>query len=342
MQELEPSPVEDDPPAAEKDSYFPPRDPSPTSSTASRSSFLGLSGHSITWWRASYSSSSITIRARADLALFPAATFCLLIFPNPMLIPCIVLRTQHYSSYAFTAFLAAHITNTSLIPLATRSLPASDTYLLLTRPYYQSSLMEPLLVVAPLTLHIASGILLRLHRRRVAAVRYGAETRSQRQKIPWPKLSGTSALGYVLAPLVAGHVFVNRIIPLIYEGGSSGVGLQYVAHGFAKDPWVAGIGYVGFVGVASWHVVWGSAKWLGVLPENVSGTDEDGVGMGEEEREGRKRVRWWIVNGVAAALAGLWMAGGLGVVARGGAMTGWLGRGWDELYRKIPILGKKY
>ena len=46
-------------------------------------------------------------------------------------------RIQRYSSYTFSAFLAAHVTNTSLIPLLTRSVQSSDAYLLLTRPYYR-------------------------------------------------------------------------------------------------------------------------------------------------------------------------------------------------------------
>ncbi|MCJ1476992.1 hypothetical protein MMC13_005663 [Lambiella insularis] len=295
MQELEPSPVEETPAENEKDSYFPPRDSTSLPPTA-RSSSLGLSGHSLAWW---------------------------------------LLRSQRYSSYAFTAFLTAHITNVSLIPLATRSLPASDTYLLLTRPYYQSPLAEPLLVIAPLAIHILSGATLRLHRRRQTALRYGAESREERRKVAWPKLSGTSALGYGLTPLVLGHAFVNRVLPLWLEGGSSSVGLQYVSHGFAKDPWVAGLGYAIFVGVGSWHVVWGWAKWLGWTPEEANGDDE-------EERQRGKRRRWWVLNGVAALVAGVWMAGGLGVVGRGGAAGGWLGRQWDELYRRIPVLGRRY
>jgi len=251
-----------------------------------------------------------------------------------------VLRTQRYSSYAFTAFLSLHITNTALIPLLTRSVPASDTYLLLTRPYYQSPLMEPLLVIAPLTLHVISGITLRLYRRRQSALRYGAETRSDRRMIAWPKLSGVSALGYVLTPLVLGHAAVNRLLPLWVEGGSSGVGLQYVAHGFAKDPWVANAGFAVLVGAGSAHFVWGWAKWMGWTPDY--GYSEERSSWGDEERERKKNRRWWEINGVVALVAGIWIAGGLGVVGRGGAMGGWMGRAYDELYRRIPIIGRRY
>ena len=225
-----------------------------------------------------------------------------------------------------------HITNTSLIPLLTRSVPASDKYLLLTRPYYQSVPFEPLLITAPLALHISSGLALRLYRRRAQVARYGAESRRERRRIPWPHLSGTAALGYVLAPLVAGHAFVNRVVPLMYEGGSANVGLEYVAHGFAKAPAVSFVGFTALVGVGVLHATWGWATWLRVAPAYVPQ-----VGA---ERHIVKKRRWYLLNGVAALVAGLWLAGGLGVVGRGGLATGWLAKEYDGLLSKIPFVGQ--
>lgn len=78
------------------------------------------------------------------------------------------------------------------------------------------------------------------------------------------------------------------------------------------------------LGAAAGHMVWGWARWLGYLVPV------------DKEREEKRR---WTINGVVAAVAGLWAAGGLGVVARGGAATGWVAKGFDELYSKIPVLG---
>ena len=139
----------------------------------------------------------------------------------------------------------------------------------------------------------------------------------------WPAVSYSSISGYILAPLVLGHALVNRTLPWVYEGGSSGVGLGYVAHGFARHPFIAWTGYAMLVGVGVGHFVWGIARWQGLMPH---GND-------------RRAKRWWTINGIAAALTGLWMAGGLGVVGLGGKASGWVGKGYDELYSKIPLLG---
>lgn len=242
-----------------------------------------------------------------------------------------VTRIQRYSSYAFTVFAAFHIANTSLIPLATRSVAAADTYLLLTRPYYQSLPFEPLLITGALGLHISSGLALRLFRRRQQVHRYGAESLRERRQIPWPAVSWTSATGYALIPLVFGHALINRGLPLLYEGGSANVGLEYVAHGFARHPAISAVGFTALVAVGAWHMVTGWARWMSWLPSQVSAWSGDIQLV-------RKR-RAYLVNGAAAALVAIWLAGGLGVVGRGGEATGWLAKEYDFLYSKIPLVG---
>ena len=238
-------------------------------------------------------------------------------------------RIHKYSTYPPSAFLLMHITNTSIIPLFTRSVADSETFLLLTRPYYQSFPIEPLLLFAPVLVHVISGLALRIARRRQMVSNYGAESRSERRQVPWPKLSWSSVSGYLLSPLIAGHVVVNRLTPLYVEGGSSSVGLSYVAHGFAKHPLVANAGYAVFVSLAAGHVIWGWARWMGwVVPKQ---------GMGDLQK--RRTVRKWIINAVAASVAALWMAGGLGVVGRGGTGRGWQAKEWNGLYRSVPLIG---
>jgi succinate dehydrogenase/fumarate reductase cytochrome b subunit len=242
-----------------------------------------------------------------------------------------VTRTQRYSSYAFTVFTAFHITNVSIIPLLTRSVSESNRYLLLTRPYYQSIVTEPLLVALPLVAHVASGIALRLYRRRQALKRYGAETKNDRRTIPWPALSGTSALGYALVPLASFHVWTTRILPLYAHGDSSLINLSYISHGFATHPFISFTGFTALISVGAWHVVWGAAKWMGFAPSQVSSN--------ESQKAMVRKRRWYSINAVSALVAALWLAGGLGVVGRDGKVIGWVGKEYDELYRYIPFLG---
>jgi hypothetical protein len=238
---------------------------------------------------------------------------------------------QKYSSYAFSIFGLIHITNTAIIPLVTRSVASSETYLLLTRPYYQSRIQEPLLIVAPLAIHILSGVALRVYRRRQNARRYGAESRAERRGIKWPAVSGTSALGYTLIPLVLGHTFVVRGLPLWYEGSSANSGLGFVAHGFSRLPLSSVVGYTTLVVVGVWHIAWGWAKWTNWAPSQTTR-----VGG---EREIAKKRRWYTINGIAASVGLVWLAGGLGIIGRGGSADGWLVGVYDGLYRRIPLLG---
>jgi Protein of unknown function (DUF1691) len=239
-----------------------------------------------------------------------------------------VTRLQKFSSYAFTVFASFHITNTSIIPLITRSIPTSETYLLLTRPYYQSFPLEPLLITLPIATHILSGLALRIQRRNANLNRYGAanlpiNVRLEKRLKVWPAISWNSFSGYILAPLVVGHAFVNRLLPWIYEGGSSSVGLGFVSHGFAKHPLVAWTGYTALVGVASAHFVWGAAKWFGWIL------------VGTTKKSNRRR---WTINAATVAFAAMWMAGGLGIVGRAGSADGWIGKNYDVLYSKVPLV----
>ena len=245
----------------------------------------------------------------------------------------VVYRIQKYSSYTFSVFAALHITNTAFLPLITQSTTIASRYLLLTRPYYQSFPAEPMIVILPLMAHVASGVALRMHRRKSALERAGAETQADRRSVPWPTVSWISATGFAAVPLVLSHAALLRGLPLKVEGGSSGIGLDFVGHGVAIAPKIAVAAYGALVAVAGSHILWGWAKWLGwSTPDVGNGTS------GNETRLKRKR-RWWTVMILDALVVTTWMAGGLGIVARNGKVGGWVGKVYDDLYRRVPGLG---
>lgn len=298
LTELEPSPIDETP------SYFP-SNTSPTSKTFQTNNYFPLPA-----------------RSNTSLGLKTYSTW-----------PEILRMTQKYSSITFTIFAAFHITNVAILPLTNHSVQDSSKYLLLTRPYYQSFPLEPLLITLPLALHISSGLLLRLHHRRVLLRKSGASSRQDRRKIPWPRISGTSMLGYAAVPLVLGHTALTRMLPLWIEGGSSSIGLDFVGHGVAIAPVMGYVGFSALVAVVGTHVVWGACRWAGVTPENVA------RGQVQQVKAWERRKRRWIVDAVAVLVVGVWAAGGIGVVARGGKTSGWVGKVYDDLYRRVPVLG---
>ncbi|KAJ5872020.1 uncharacterized protein N7529_004373 [Penicillium soppii] len=256
-------------------------------------------------------------------------------------------RIQKYSTYPPTVFTILHFTNTSLIPLVTRSVPSSESYLLLTRPIYQAPGLEHLVLTIPVLAHIISGITLRNIRATRRARLYGAETRAQRNTLYfWPRVSLQARSGYFIVPLIGLHVLVNRATPLIVDGGSSGVGLAYVAHGFARIPMFWNAFYFFFVTASVWHFVGGWATWMGwrvttARKERGQKASLDGLlGFSDSNtRSKRQRKMWWVVNGVAAAGAAFWLAGALGIVGRAGEGVGWEAKGWNEMYSQVPIIG---
>lgn len=262
-----------------------------------------------------------------------------------------VTRVQRYSSYAVSIFTSLHLANVSLIPLATGSVAGSETYLLMTREIYQTSFAEPLLVALPVVAHIGSGLALRLLRRWQNMRRYGGGTpgmyalhrrmqghaRSGSRGVRlWPPMSYISISGYAFALLYSAHVFVNRVLPLAVDGDSANIGLAYVAHGFARHPGVSLAAYLGLIGVGCGHMVWGMARWLGLSRSTRGLAGREGVMVDGQTRKQRRR-QWLGVHAAALALASLWAAGGLGVVARGGAARGWIGKAYDHLLARVRM-----
>ena len=79
-------------------------------------------------------------------------------------------------------------------------------------------------------------------------------------------------------------------------------------------------------------MTWGWAKWLGLTPDQVTETGSD--------RQAVKDRRWYVINGIAAAVTGLWMAGSFGVIARAGEAPGYVGRIYNEMYSQVPVVGQ--
>jgi len=255
---------------------------------------------------------------------------------GPSLTWVLVTRIQRYSSYTFSLFAGLHLATTSIIPIVARSVPASESYLLLAREIYQTPLSEPLLVGLPILAHVGSGLALRLLRRNQNVRRYYG-TSGATLSSGWPHFSYIAASGYGFAAALAAHIFVNRALPLAVEGDSANIGLAYVAHGFVRHRVTSWVAYSTLLGLGCGHMIWGWAKWFG-LAQGAGWNLERHTGNATADRDTRKRRRrrLLMINAVAAVATAIWAVGGLGVVARGGETPGWVGRLYDGLFAKIP------
>lgn len=201
----------------------------------------------------------------------------------------------------------------------------------MAREIYQTPLTEPLLVALPVVAHVTSGLAIRLLRRRQNLIRYGGDTSGHTHSLRiWPPLSYISASGYAFFGLLLSHVGMNRILPLVVDGDSSNIGLQFVSHGFARHPLPPWVAYSLLLSVGVGHMAWGWAKWLNLAPPaNWKKTTID------KKLRKRRRRAWWGIHGAAVAVTVLWAAGGLGVVARAGPAEGWLATVYDNIYIAI-------
>ena len=159
-------------------------------------------------------------------------------------------------------------------------------------------------------------------------------------------MSLQSRLGYLLIPLLGAHALVNRVMPVILDGGSSGVGLGYVAHGFARSPVFWNTFYAAFVTASVWHIVGGWAAWMGWKVTTVRkergkpGSIEYGLGQTQDSLVAKKQKKSrWLVSGTIAVGTAVWLAGALGIIGRGGQGSGWEASGWNKIYSQVSVIG---
>lgn len=180
------------------------------------------------------------------------------------LTPRPVARTQKYSSYAFASFLGIHATTASLTPLIF-GLDSGNSSLLLARTYYYQShpYVELFLIPGSLLLHIGSGLGLRAYRHYQQRKRYGGRPPAALAQWRWRNFSSMSLVGWTMVPFVAAHAILLRAVPLLVDGGSHEVTLEYLGHGFSLGPWGwwawSGF-YTVMVGLVSYHVVSGRSR----------------------------------------------------------------------------------
>jgi len=204
--------------------------------------------------------------------------------PIPSLLT-LLQATHRYSSYVLTGFLSLHALNTCIIPLTTLlspnrgALSKIDNGFMITRYLYRASgPVEIALVLAPLGVHVVTGMILRI--RRVLRDRnlYGEgllkwharQTRINRAKgLSWPRIralptlgySATAASGWATLFFVSIHAVTTRYFPWKYDGDGE-TSVSIVGHALQKHPLLGYAVYGGLLAAGTFHIVSGWARWL--------------------------------------------------------------------------------
>ncbi|KAJ3169001.1 hypothetical protein HDU88_001328 [Geranomyces variabilis] len=209
---------------------------------------------------------------------------------------------QQTSGLVFSSFTLLHLSGHLLAPL---SFSLADSALYFSRVYYQNPLIEPLVIGGSLVIHIGSSvarIFLRLRRQQLhqqkKAVRDSQssllelddaspeavkETEEKSavaattttSSAAWPSRGAAiyelrlhRYAGWLLTPLVVGHVFATRIAPLLILPDPSIVDLTQITHALNSPN---GLGWVYFAyfsvfGAAGlYHSAYGIQQALSVL-----------------------------------------------------------------------------
>lgn len=164
-------------------------------------------------------------------------------------------QLQDISAVGFSAFLVLHLA----APIgAAIGLDASQI-MLLTREYYQTDLLEPILVWGSLTAHVASGI-------------------ARRAVIGPPKKPSLHSLtGFLLVPAVAAHAWIHRILPAKRGISPSFLSYQYVSFSLASYPITSWVAYTFLSLAGTYHAISGARaiasgrRKAARLPDGVAG-----------------------------------------------------------------------
>ncbi|CAK7902499.1 hypothetical protein CAAN1_18S02344 [[Candida] anglica] len=204
-------------------------------------------------------------------------------------------KVQKYTGYMFTTFAGLHLASVVITPgLGISMAKSQDMFELARTIYLQIPGFEFMFVTGATVAHVLSGVGIRMIRNHI---RYQTRTMrptkndtpiltdSERDDIglggitgliglgyrkAWisrliPELSPLAFSGYLLIPIGLLHYFEFRWSPMIIDGDSSLISLQYITHVLHFEAWpyqnvLNFAGLVGLVWLGSYHMVSGLWK----------------------------------------------------------------------------------
>jgi Protein of unknown function (DUF1691) len=208
--------------------------------------------------------------------------------PSKSYIPSVLTllqSTHRYSSYVASGFLSLHALNTCIIPFFTvlsnrnAALSKIDNGFMITRYLYRpSESTEIALVLAPIAVHVITGLFLRMRRIYLDRDLYGEgllasharQTRINRAKgLSWPRIralptlgySATAATGWATLFFVSIHAYTTRYLPWAHDGNGE-TSVTIVSHALQKHPILSYTLYAGLIAAGSFHIISGWGRWL--------------------------------------------------------------------------------
>ncbi|KAK6205290.1 uncharacterized protein RJT21DRAFT_14670 [Scheffersomyces amazonensis] len=225
-------------------------------------------------------------------------------FPNHNLrkqLLSILYRTQKYSAYTLVGFLGIHLTSVVIVPIIPIDKDIKHEIFEMARNVYHGiPFYEELFILAAAVIHVVSGISSRIVRRSLYNKTHVTKKNSQHNhhhhddvlkivddtrddiglggltnflglgyKKSWvSKTLGIAPLnftGYLLIPSLLYHVYKFRWVPLVVDGDSNLINLEYISYYLNMDkliPYLNGVmlGFVLYVG--SYHFVNGLFKYF--------------------------------------------------------------------------------
>lgn len=186
-------------------------------------------------------------------------------------------KTQKYLAYCFTAFLGIHLCSVAVVPALPIPFEIKQQVFEMARSVYQVPIFEAVAVVGSVLVHITSGIVLRFLRPKVSSpvvserdprIGLGGITgvvglgyKKSIISTLIPSLTPLSLSGYILIPLLGYHFYKFRYGPILVDGDSSLVTLEYISVYLQKL--VNKLAFVGLLTVGNYHFVSGGLRFNG-------------------------------------------------------------------------------
>ncbi|KAI8330593.1 hypothetical protein BC941DRAFT_440247 [Chlamydoabsidia padenii] len=156
-------------------------------------------------------------------------------------------KVQAITAVGFTTFAVMH--GLQIATAAFRGVEAADSALLMTRPIYQDAHLEGWIVTGSVAWHLAAGMTksilqpyLNINKKKESSnlIRYHDVT------------------GQLLVPLLAGHYYLARGMPIKTMGDSAFVDFGIIAWGLQNKPFISWVWHTALIGVGVYHMVGGA------------------------------------------------------------------------------------